>query len=203
MRNALFFGLFLMLGMLGFGMSQPAHSEPTRLALSMGRASGDEISKAQLWGRLTVEQWFGRENFFVGAELESLSILSSMRSFGGGLKGGLSFVLTPTFEWLPAVGLERPADLGSWDVSIQSSARYSLWALLLETRVALTPLEREGQRRVRFGQSFGMSLGQGKLREDFVALEFEFDDHVDAAADPRLRRQFRRAGIVLISQVEF
>ncbi len=189
--------------MPSFAISALCSAEPTRLSLITGTSRRSDESVSRLWTRLGLEQSLARENFFLGAQGEFLSLLSAQRSWGARAGAGASFSLGSGTEWLPSVWGERSLDRGRWDLLLQSEARYSLWALVMETQVALTPFERDSERRARLRQFVGMSLGTGQAREDFVGVEFEFEDVFASSRNPSLRRQHGRVGLVLSSQVEF
>lgn len=179
------------------------HAEPTRLSWLIGSGSPSGANQSYLWNRLEAEQWFGRERFVLGADLQSLSMLSSQRKWGGGFGAGLSLSLGSSFEWLPSLRFERDAGVGAWGPMLQSSVRYPLWSLLLETQVAVAPLVRAGARSFRLRQSIGMSLGEGASREDFLFLDVEFQDRVSSSQASALESSLRRVGIAFASQVEF
>ncbi len=190
---------------LSVGASGPLGAEPTRLSWLIGSGSTDAASRSYLWNRLEAEQWFGRERFVLAGDLQSLSMLSSQRKWGGGLGAGLSLSLGSSFEWLPSLRLEQDAELEAWEMMLQSSVRYPLWSLLLDTQVAVAPMVRAGARSFRLRQSVGMSLGEGASREDFLLLDFEFQDRIKSStsAASALESSFRRFGIAFASQVEF
>jgi len=185
------------------GASCPLRAEPTRLSWLIGSGSSSDLSRSYLWNRLEAEQWFARERFVLAADLQSLSALSSQRNWGGGFGAGLSLSLGSGFEWLPSLRLERDADLEAWQPMLQSSVRYPLWSLLLDTQVAVSPFVRAGTRSFRLRQAVGMSLGEGASREDFLFLDFEFQDRVRSSAASALESSVRRVGIAFASQVEF
>ncbi len=190
---------------LSVGAAGPLGAEPTRLSWLIGSGSTGASSRSYLWNRFEAEQWFGRERFVLAGDFQSLSMLSSQRKWGGGLGAGLSLSLGSSFEWLPSLRWEQDAELEAWEPMLQSSVRYPLWSLLLDTQVAVAPLVRVGARSFRLRQSVGMSLGEGASREDFLFLDFEFQDRVKSStsAASALESSFRRVGIAFASQVEF
>jgi len=170
-------------------------ADPLRLSWLVGTSSQGSSETSRLWNRLEGEQWFASERYFVNADIRSESLLSGSRKWGYGLGAGLGIPLGASFEWLPSIRLEKDTAFSGMDAVFQSSARYQLWSLLLETQVAVALLEHDDARLFGLRQSLGMSLGESTSREDFVFLDLEFAD--------RLPSQVKRVGLVFASRVEF
>ncbi|MEO5667599.1 MAG: hypothetical protein ABIR96_06045 [Bdellovibrionota bacterium] len=189
-------------GLLLLGTT-PLRAEPTRLSWLVGSGSDSDSQDSYLWNRVEIRQWFVHERFFLDLDFQSRSLLSDSRDWGGALGAGVAFSLGSSFEWLPSLRLENDISTKTWESVVQNTARYQIWALLLDTSVAYAPRARDGRHGFALRQSIGLSLGEGNAREDFVSLDVEFKDSVSASSTHAQGPQLRRVGIAFASQVEF
>jgi hypothetical protein len=176
-------------------------AEPTRLSWLIGTSSQEGLGNSRLWNRIEGEQSFAQERFFAAADLKTQSLLSGSSRWGTSLGVGADFSLQSSFEWMPCLRWEKDPSISGWDAVFQSGLRYRLWALQLESQVAVGLWERLDSRLFRLRQSAGLSLGETPSREDFVFVDLEFQDRLQSSGGTRA--PVKRVGLSFVSRVEF